>query len=150
MHFELLEPRLAKCWQESCSRRSKVFAMPLPLPTAGLLQATKQPQALSSLPSTSLQIPAEASRWAPSCRDSLAQVLNLIQVSCNVRTVNSQMEPNHTPGCAYSLLRTFQLNLSHLKINDGSWKNSLWEPLCKSSSNIFYFPLCGPTALISW
>lgn len=60
---------------------------------------------ISSLPSTSIQVPAVVSWRTLSYRDSLAHVLSLIQDSCNIGTVNSQMGPHNTPGCVHSLTR---------------------------------------------
>lgn len=59
--FILLSPVLAELWQESgiWIVSSKACAMPLPVPTACLLQAANSPErALPSLLSTSLQVPA--------------------------------------------------------------------------------------------
>lgn len=107
-------------------------------------------RALSALLSTSLQIPAEASWWALSCRDSLAQVLNLIQASCNVRTVNFSDGTQQHPWLRSLSGQNISTYLNHLKINDGGWKNFLWEPLCKSSSKVFYFPLRVPELWFPW
>nr|KAF6382435.1 hypothetical protein mPipKuh1_008815 [Pipistrellus kuhlii] len=129
--FELPQPLLAELWQDSWLRSAvaKVFAMPLPLPMAGLLQATHSPElALSSLCSTSLHIPAVVSWEALSCKDNLADVLSLTQDSCKVEAVNSQMGPNNNPGCVH-----FDQNVlaepNHHKINDSGWKIFSSEPL---------------------